>query len=64
MRLVSPRLDLVSILSFPVVFVSLAQAKDHNRINMVKRGELDSDSDMDREQKSKATLNETVDYGV
>ena len=67
MRLVSssqasPRFDLVSMLSFPVVFASLAPATNYNdRINMVKRGELNSDSEMDLEQNNKVTLNETVD---
>ena len=34
---VSPKLDLVSILSFPVVFVSSARESDCNHINMAKK---------------------------
>ena len=44
-----------------MVFVSLALPSGHNHINMVKRGELNSDSEMELEQKNKVTLNETVD---
>ena len=45
-------LDLVSMLSFPVVFVSTARERD--RINMAKRGcsieDSNSDSETDREE--------------
>ena len=46
MRLVSssqasPRLDLISMLSFSVVFVSSVRASDRNHINMAKRGPFD-----------------------
>ena len=61
MRLVSssqesPRLDLVSMLSFPLVFISSARESDRNRINMMKRGgdcsigDSNSDSETDREE--------------
>ena len=52
----SPRLDLVSMLSFPAVFVSSARESDRNHIDIAKRGgdcsieDWSSDSETEREE--------------